>query len=257
MKHFYLIILNFFIVFSVQSQNCLPDSIYRDSSAGVYPKPVSPTNPNGGINKKACINKPYEFVFTVVVPDTVVVPAFPSPIALEKVAIDTVNAITGLPKGISYACNPPDCVFNKNTSGCLVLRGTATTDNTPGDFKPIIKMTLTINLGIPFPYVTEYPGPAFPGEYILTLVSEQDCASASHQEDLVINYWFPNPSSGQLTNKSNSIEQIKVMDTQGRIIQFNKNSKNTIDLNTLNNGGLFYIQWIDGSKLLTQQIVIK
>lgn len=257
MKHFYLIILNFFIVCSLQSQNCLPDSIYRDSSAGVYPKPVSPTNPNGGINKKACINKPYEFVFTVVVPDTVVVPAFPSPIALEKVAIDTVNAITGLPKGISYACNPPDCVFNKNTSGCLVLRGTATTDNTPGDFKPIIKMTLTINLGIPFPYVTEYPGPAFPGEYILTLVSEQDCASASHQEDLVINYWFPNPSSGQLTNKSNSIEQIKVMDTQGRIIQFNKNSKNTIDLNTLNNGGLFYIQWIDGSKLLTQQIVIK
>ncbi|MGB5026097.1 MAG: hypothetical protein WBO44_12155, partial [Saprospiraceae bacterium] len=80
MKHFYLIILNFFIVCSVQSQNCLPDSIYRDSSAGVYPKPVSPTNPNGGITKKACINKPYEFVFTVVVPDTVLVPAFPSPI---------------------------------------------------------------------------------------------------------------------------------------------------------------------------------
>lgn len=257
MKHFYLIALNFFVILSIQSQNCLPDSIYRDSSAGVYPKPVSPTNPSGGITKKACINKPYEFVFTVVVPDTVLVPAFPSPIALEKVAIDTINAITGLPKGISYACNPPNCVFNKNTSGCLVLKGTATTDNTVGDFKPIIKMTLTINLGIPFPYVTEYPGPAFPGEYILTLVSEQDCASASKQEDLVINYWFPNPTNGKLTNKSNSIEQIKVMDAQGRIIHFTKDAENKIDLSNGYNSGMFYIQWIDGTKLLTQQIVIQ
>ncbi len=256
MKLFYLILFNFFWILGIQSQNCLPDSTLRDSSAGVYPKPVSPTNPNGGISKKACINKPYEFVFTVVVPDTVVVPAFPSPIALEKVAIDTINAITGLPKGISYACNPPDCIFNKNTYGCLVLRGTADNTNSPGDFKPIIKMTLTINLGFPFPYVTEYPGPAFPGEYILTLVSENDCASASNQGDLVLNYWYPNPNQGILLNRSNQAEQIKIIDAQGRVVKFIQHPENQIDLNSLNLHGLFYIQWIEGKKFLRQQLII-
>ena len=58
----------------VQAQACQPDARYRDSTVGVYPSPVTASNPNGGINKAACIGKPYSFVFTVKISDTITVP---------------------------------------------------------------------------------------------------------------------------------------------------------------------------------------
>ncbi|MFZ1424191.1 MAG: T9SS type A sorting domain-containing protein [Saprospiraceae bacterium] len=256
MNYFFYTLVYLFTFFNLQAQNCLPDSTFRDSSAGVYPKPISPTNPNGGIKKKACINKPFEFIFTVVVPDSVTVPIYPTPIALEKVAIDTINAISNLPKGITYKCNPPNCVYNKNTFGCLILSGIATTDNIPGDFKPIIKLILTINLGFPVPYATEYPGDAFPGEYILTLQSEVDCASATNQDLRKTNYWYPNPGKGILYAESKDVHSIKIYDLQGICIFSTNKMLDKLDLTALNKTGLYYIQWIENNQILNQKLLL-
>ena len=38
--------------------NCLPDSLYRDSTVGVYPRPVTPANPKGAA---LCVFKDPQF----------------------------------------------------------------------------------------------------------------------------------------------------------------------------------------------------
>lgn len=259
MKYFFYIILSFLCYVQVEAQTCLPDSTLKDSSAGVYPKPVSPTNPNGGITKVACINKPYEFVFTVVVPDTVQVPIFPNPIALEKVSIDSLGAILNLPEGISYSCNPPNCVFKKNTYGCLKLYGTPSLNNQAGDYKPIIKLKLTVNVGIPFDYTTEYPGPAFPGEYILKLVNEVDCASANKDLSKETSFWYPNPSfNGEFRMDSRKVSDIKV---------FNAHAKQIYTLNYFDGSGvhiqfkdykegIYFVQWREEYTWYNQKIIL-
>ena len=87
-----------------QTNSCVPDLKYKDSLFGVYPRPYEPIiYPNGGINKSACIGKPYNFVFTTVVPDSLIVPV------LGKVKIDSIildkknlNTVMGLPIGLTW-----------------------------------------------------------------------------------------------------------------------------------------------------------
>jgi hypothetical protein len=39
----------------------------------------------------------------------------------------TITGVTGLPPGLTYSCNPANCVFPGGTNGCLLLSGTPTT----------------------------------------------------------------------------------------------------------------------------------
>ena len=238
------------------AQFCRPDSTLRDSSAGVYPKPITPTNPNGGINKKACINKPYEFTFTVVVPDTVQIPILPAPLPLEKVAIDTLNAIANLPKGIGYSCNPPNCVFKKNEFGCLLLHGTPTTDNLPGDFKPVIKLKLTVNVGVPFDYSTEYPGPAFPGEYILTVLDENNCATNNQNISIEPTFRNPNPNDDQQLYTQGQVESVRIINSQHiPVLELPKFGGQSIILEHLPDG-MYIIHWTERKHIFHQKIII-
>ncbi len=258
MKYLYYLILGAISFTELNSQACLPDSTLIDSSAGVYPKPITPENPNGGIKKTACINKPFDFVFTVVVPDTVQVPIFPSPLALEKVFIDTVGAISNLPTGINYQCNPPNCVFKKNTFGCLILNGIPTAANVPGEYKPVIKLKLTVNVGVPFDYSTEYPGPAFPGEYILKLLSETDCASQSKEEFQESNSWYPNPMQGQiLYTELSEVENFRMYDEVGSLIFSQSQVKNKkIELANAPNKGFYILRWASDGTHYYQKLLI-
>ncbi len=39
----------------------------------------------------------------------------------------TVTSVTGLPPGLTYACNPASCIFPGGSNGCILLSGTPTT----------------------------------------------------------------------------------------------------------------------------------
>ncbi|MBK8955767.1 MAG: T9SS type A sorting domain-containing protein [Saprospiraceae bacterium] len=257
MKQYTISILLSLFTISIDAQACLPDSTLKDSSAGVFPRPITPENPNGGITKKACINKPYEFTLTVVVPDTVQIPILPAPLPLEKVAIDTANAISNLPVGISYSCNPPNCIFKKNELGCLILNGTPTDVNTPGDYKPIIKLKLTVNVGVPFDYTTEYPGPAFPGEYILQLQAENDCASAAKNFSQFKNSWYPNPLTGNILYSDSHAESVKVYNSQMQLLKNTSSLKsNLIELDQDLESGIYFIFWSEKERYYYQKIIV-
>lgn len=257
MKYLYYTLFISFSFLNLGAQNCLPDSTYQDSTAGVYPRPITPERPNGGIYKKACINKPYEFTFTVVVPDSILLPPLTTPIPLEKAVIDTVNAISNLPKGITYKCNPPDCIYKKNTFGCLILKGTPDNSNTPGDYKPIINLTVTINVGFPLDYSLKFPGAEIPGEYILTLLSENNCLTTTHNQNIASNIWYPNPSNGILNNSYTKIEHVKIYNSNGKLIYSENDQENkSIDLSLLHTEGMHFIHWIENNQAFIQKIII-
>lgn len=236
------------------AQYCKPDSTYRDSSAGVYPKPIIPGGAGKGIDKKACINKPYEFVFTVAIPDTLTIPGIPFLINLNFAKIDTVGAISNLPKGIGYACNPPSCVFPKKTIGCLVLRGTPTNDNKPGLFKPVIKLTIGSLFGN---LEIEYPGVQFPGEYILELLDE-NCLIATRDINIVNDNFFPNPTEGWINSREEQISDLRLTDQLGRLIAFQKAPQDSkFILPEELKDGFYLLSWKSGTRNYIQKILLQ
>ncbi|MBK7233871.1 MAG: T9SS type A sorting domain-containing protein [Saprospiraceae bacterium] len=253
MKQLYSFFLLSILFQCAQAQACLPDSVVRDSAVGVYPKPVTLTNPNGGIKTPACIDKPYEFVFTVKISDTVSVPGIPIPIKLNNASIATTGAIAGLPVGITYACNPPNCLFDKNTIGCLILNGTATDANTPGIFRPVITLTLSTVLG---PIEVMYPGQFFPGEYLLTLL-DKDCTVSSKDVNTEKELWLPTVSQGWIYNIAQSNKWIQLLDVTGRPVYGNLSSANGVfDIPSQFSNGIYFVQWTNASGSISNQRII-
>ena len=186
----------------VQAQACQPDARYRDSTVGVYPSPVTASNPNGGINKAACIGKPFSFVFTVKIADTITVPLV-GKIPLDSLTMATTGAVAGMPTGLTYACNPANCVFKKNTTGCVIIQGTPAATNTIKTYQLVISgkaHSSAIAFLYPNGYPATFPGDLFPGEYNLRLLATNDpgCNTATKDLTEVSNFTaFPNPTNGK------------------------------------------------------------
>lgn len=173
-----LLLFPLFLFLFVNSMNaqdqCVPDSMFRDSMVGVYPPPLNDMNPDGGIDESACINAPFLYTLTIKVPTTLIFNGVP--IGVDSIVASTEGAISGLPEGLRYTCNPPNCVFDPlvDSLGCLLLRGTATDVNTPGDYE----LTLMVDIfnDSPFnPLMLTFPNTFFEGadgQYILTLEPE-------------------------------------------------------------------------------------
>ena len=180
---FILLCLAFYFKTAAQTPACLPDQRFKDSMVGLYPLPFdSLVSPNGGINKSACIGKPYQFVFTVKVPETFLYSGFNIP--LDSITIAKTGAVENLPVGITYACNPPNCVFKKNSLGCAVLTGTADASNLVRNYELFITgrvfSFLLASAGLEY-YEVKFPGPLFIGKYTLPLLAANNakCTSAA------------------------------------------------------------------------------
>ena len=149
--------------YMLQGQNCVPNPMYQDSTVGVFPMPSSDINPDGGIDVIACNTMPYEFVFTVIIQDSISIP-FGTDTIMVSLSSASITNIEGLPNGLTYACEPADCKIEANQSGCLVIQGTP--DDDPGDYPLVIFAKMVTSLGS---IDISFPGSFFPGEYVLTL----------------------------------------------------------------------------------------
>jgi len=171
--------LVFAISLNVQAQNCMPDPIFADSTAGVYPLPDPVGSPTSSLNP-GCVNVEYEQLFTAVVPDSLstVFNGVPVDAALLSV---TVNDITGLPAGVTYACEPEDCAFLQNTTGCVLFSGIP---EGAGTFEPIVATTVIASIGAELTLPVNFPaqpGDAieiFPGQYVITIFPEGSSEAA-------------------------------------------------------------------------------
>lgn len=162
-----LLFISSMFSYTTFAQNCTPDTAFIDAPLGLYPTPFDETVfPDGGLaDFPATISMPYELTFTVRLTDQVTIPPFN--FDLDSFALDNMDAVLGLPLGLDYACNPPNCVFSDTSLGCIIISGTPIEANQIGDYNLQIMGQLFANGGMPQDF--DFPSPLIPGEYVLTL----------------------------------------------------------------------------------------
>lgn len=179
MKKLLLFTFIFISVFGVQvyAQNCVANPIYADSTAGVYPLPDPIGSETSSLNS-GCANSYYEQLFTAVVPDSILEVDFNGSVidlALFSVLVDS---ITGLPPGVDYACEPPNCLFEQLTTGCVLFSGVPTEADI---FEPVVHTTVSVNIGVDLVLPVNFPSQMdditeiFPGEYKIKICEENNC----------------------------------------------------------------------------------
>jgi hypothetical protein len=250
------IALALFQMYKIYAQTpvCLPDLKYKDSTGGIYPKPYNDSTKLGGISQVACIDQPYEVPLTVNIPDMVTIPfgGILVTLGLESARLDTANAVVGLPKGLTYFCSTANCVYDKNKLGCIVIKGTPTSANKPGNYDLVINLKLVTNLGT---FDVSFPGPIFPGKYFITVAEKNSGACktsgyealSSFQGDVVA---YPNPVRNHLKMKISALKpgsaQLSLTDITGKVLsrqQFVLNQGNNeyeVPVINLSNGIYFY-----------------
>ncbi len=154
-----------------QIDQCTVDPVFQDTLPGVYPFPYEPDlNPNGGITDTACLNEFFQFVFTLVINDTIQLDGTSVPI--DSIVFNTEGAISNLPQGMDYTCNPPTCSFPKDTQGCVVIYGKATNSSDLGDHELVISGFL-FSPFTPQGAPLQFPNPNLAaGTYILSVVEQ-------------------------------------------------------------------------------------
>ncbi len=122
MKKLLLLVFSFaYLMGSTSAQTCEPDPNLPDSVI-VAPLPYTAENPELGIQDTACANGYFETYIYMNIPNQVDV--FGNPVPLDSVTMAASGGISDLPASLSYNCNPPNCVFQADSSGCIVVYGT-------------------------------------------------------------------------------------------------------------------------------------
>ena len=186
------------------AQSCTPIDPFPPG-AFVYPAPYSVANPTGGIADTAFVGVVYETSLHLNIPSSVDFPGFGT-IPVNGFFIATEGAISGLPPSMDYVCNPPNCVFNSNTTGCINIFGTA------GPFEVAIYnvvITGVLNSILTFPITLPYPG-LLDGNYYLHV---KGCPINETQETATVcagdSYTFPDGT--EVTNITASTEHISTL----------------------------------------------
>jgi len=224
MKKIILLSSFIFCIFQLSAQDvaCVPDQTFADSVQVVAPLPLDPSTGEGGIEMfPACIGEPYELVFSFKIGDSTSINGFG--VDLVRAEIATTGGVEGLPEGVNYFCNPPDCIFPDTTLGCIVLKGTPTANNAIGISPLVITATVVVDgLGS----ITEtIPGNIFTGEYNLVLNEAGGCESVSTNDYLAQNIALaniPNPVIDQttieVTSDISGDFQFTIIDVAGRLM---------------------------------------
>ncbi len=205
------------------AQTCMRDSsiLTADSFQLLSPAPYSPDSPYYNL-ALACIDENYNQSVTVNVPPTFSYAGFSVPIT--NVSIPTTNGIGNYPAGMQYTCDPPNCVFNANTLGCILLHGKPAIGNTAPDTLDLM-LTATVLTAIGAVPIT-FPGdPSAPDDhYYLILNPNGQCLSGAAEPGSPFRAVraMPNPVSGQTTIEVQSTEtgafQFEVFNMVGKRI---------------------------------------
>lgn len=173
MRKFTLFCLAVFSVLQVTAQTCVRDSSLIGTDTIVSPKPWTTEDPTI-YTLPACINEPYAQSVTFNVPDMFTFNG--STVPVTKITVATTGAVTGLPAGLNYSCDPPNCEFLANTLGCMLVSGTPTSNNTTGDKELKINVIVYSVISIPL----EFPGQVSPGQkYYITVKNPGECVSGT------------------------------------------------------------------------------
>ncbi len=246
---------------------CTPNPIYQDSSVGVYPPPISAETPNGGINIPACVNEPYAFTLTFKVPPTFEFGG--TELELFSVTVPTTGAVSPLPEGLTYACNPPSCEFTPDGGlGCLIIQGTPTANNEIKEYDLMITDVVIDNTIGPLTF--NFPNEIIPGadgQYLLDLREQGNCVTSTENvlETFVQVSMAPNPATdwtnltinsdieGTFQLEVNNFTGQRIANREIRLIQ----GENRFELNTAEYAeGLYHVTIQNNEGAISKKLLI-
>jgi len=245
---------------AAQAPMCMRDSVIYGTDSLLWPLPYTVADPNYNLND-ACIDHPYNQSVTVNVPTSYL------NIPVTKVSIATTNAISDMPAGLTYACNPPNCEFAAGSLGCIVLYGTPTNANmAPDTFDLGITATVTTLLG---PIQLIFPGQVAAGSHFYLTLKTSECLVGNYdrgnQFTLLKN--APNPFGDQTLITAESLVagdfQFEVFDLLGQRVHLQKlrleigRNEFTFDAGDLANGAYFYTLSNRDGKAVRRMVIAK
>ncbi len=274
MKRLLLVALPLFVGVSLcaQALTCEPDTTLPDSVL-IFPLPYSDSLQTGGISDTACLNTPYSFTFTLNIPDTVVL-EFQGEMAelpIQDVNLNTTGAIQGLPSGMSYVCNPPNCIFPANTTACVVIGGTANDTLNLGKNELTITGNVRVNTVINFPVSFPDTTGTFPeGEYAVYVRSEDapSCLPSSTFDPFGAQVQVrsqPNPTTGltqiYVESERNGNHFFRIFNLSGHILHEEMINltfgENNIPFDGSNlPSGMYLYAISNGSSMVTKKLII-
>lgn len=265
MKKLLLLLFVGVLALPLIGQTCAPDPTLPDSIV-ISPLPFVADVPGTGIMDTACVNSYYETTLYFNIPTTIVV--FGTEVPLSSVAMAQTGAVINLPAAYSYACNPPNCTFQADSSGCISIYGTGTAaDEGVHD----LKVAVTIVAG-GFSLDRELPdGLLVSGNYYFHVKPEgsENCTIINGIEDVSIDNFTvsnsPNPFYGttevKINSKTNGTYDLTVQDMVGNVLQRSKlyiyEGENTYTFDGSQLASGMYIYTIsDGRKSISNKMLI-
>lgn len=263
-----ILFTSMFLSFGVFAQQpaCIPGQISQDTSI-ILPEPFNSSDLTGGIDS-TCVGLFYEQVFTALVPESF--PFGGQNFSVDSLALDLEGAIDGLPNGLDYACNPPNCVFLPDSAGCFVISGTTDASVTPGDFEIDINLN-AFNSLLPMSIGISYPDDLGDDDlaYIINVSGSDTCGISTATSVLkqnLLSTISPNPTSDFAELKIDADQafdlQLTIMDLLGRVHTQRKVTidagQNTIPLQLQNMvQGIYFVNLTNGKEFISHKMVIE
>lgn len=240
----------FISIQEIQAQTCTPlDSI--SSQFLILPIPYLEEIPGSGIQDTACEGQLFETTFNFRVPSQLQLPFGTLPV--NSINMATTGAIANLPASMTYVCNPPNCIFQKETIGCVLVYGTANAPDV-GMHNLIITVLLKTIADIPFSLPDQS---LVKGVYALEVRSagEAFCKSTSllglEKTELQV---FPNPAQNTIFIGSTTADYAEILDLNGRLVLKVNKPSDTIDIQSIPSG-IYYLRLTTESQSLTTRLI--
>jgi len=239
--------------FSAYSQ-CTPDPQF--TVGGIYPDSAT------GL-ATAYVGVAYDEVITNVVPADTIIDLGLGPTSVPFVDV-TLDNVTGLPPNFTYSCNPTNCVFPGNSSGCVNIYSTVNPSASDiGIYPLVIDVTATVNV----PILGPQSQPTVVDYYFIEIVDSAAMGLQSYDsESFELKTIFPNPvvDKSRIQFISGKSQQVTftVMNVLGKTI-LSKNisasrgvNELTISSDDFSNGIYLYSITANG-KTSTKRMIIR
>ena len=224
-----------FAVFTANNlgaQSCTPGSNFADSLYGVWPSPsvgfpIATVNVAYSTDINFKVPDAIDSALVVVVPDAALLNGN------DIISFKLLN-VSGLPAGITYACNLPNCEYPGGDNGCARLQGTP---SLVGSYPVVLEVSVlvasffgNIPLTIPFDGYTIEVGVAGTIEQIISPITVS-----------------PNPANNEIKiegiTASMKANQISILNIEGKVVaerEIKELLNTTFDLSALK-AGIYFV----------------
>lgn len=241
---------------------CTPDPQYA-GNPGIYPDSATGISP-------AMVGVAYNQAITVVLPaDTTV--DFPGvgivTLTMNYIGVTSVVVLDGTDTiqladlDFTYACEPSNCQFPGDASGCLVLQCASPALADTGTYQLLVTVTPNVTHAL----LGTFDAPASVIDDYFIVINGPDAVETLNSSKFEVGQNIPNPANGSttinFTSPSPSTVDFKIYNMLGMVVKSNKidavSGLNKINFNTNElSQGVYVYSITNGNNTITKRMVV-